>query len=408
MATHQQDSERENAILTNPSLLDQGVDYARNNLGGRWPEWEERVLEALESEREKALKHGPWCSLADECVRYAHEVIRGQWEALERRLVPNPLLGKALLDYMKKGIISVRWSEDRERELVYQPILGSTYAYAYARWVLKSPWQVGEQVILGSLRHDAYSRVCWAFGWDDATDVCATEYALHMRGGSWPEYERKVLAGECTPWVAVDYAEKLLGRPNPTIERNLVSWRSPSGCTVDEDKQVIALERYVGAFPQRIPYLWNLVGAGHCSPRVAVKLLTLLNQNKRCTTLEAWLFRHRASYEVSEAIFNYTVTVFSGNAEQGKKFLLAHRRKIKPAVFRTLVVLYAEKVIQGRWPAIEKWLVKSPRLMLKYADDVLKARLPDHLHTAMVMKSFEDTTNGFIKTYIGKYGKPRA
>lgn len=66
---------------------------------------------------------------------------------------------------------------------------------------------------------------------------------------------------------------------------------------------------------------------------------------------------------------------------------------------------YAERVLKGRLPsALEELFFQDADLASRYALDVIRGfapcRLPDALHSFMVMKSFEETDNPRIKEYI--------
>lgn len=66
---------------------------------------------------------------------------------------------------------------------------------------------------------------------------------------------------------------------------------------------------------------------------------------------------------------------------------------------------YAKEVIRGRLPAhMEKVFFKDPYWASKYAFDVIRGfapvKLPDDLHSFMVLKSFEDPDDDTIKAYI--------
>lgn len=55
------------------------------------------------------------------------------------------------------------------------------------------------------------------------------------------------------------------------------------------------------------------------------------------------------------------------------------------------VVIYAKKIFKGRLPDnLENLLANMPDAALNYAKEVMLGRLPEQVHTAMVMKSFEN------------------
>lgn len=67
--------------------------------------------------------------------------------------------------------------------------------------------------------------------------------------------------------------------------------------------------------------------------------------------------------------------------------------------------LYAKEVLRGRLPAtMEMVFITDPYHAAKYAFDVIRGfspcRLPESLHSMMVMTSFEEPENEHIKTYL--------
>lgn len=67
--------------------------------------------------------------------------------------------------------------------------------------------------------------------------------------------------------------------------------------------------------------------------------------------------------------------------------------------------LYAKEILLGRLPRhLEDVFFKDVYYAAKYAFEVIRGfasvRLPDKLHTFMIMKSFEDPSNENIRTYV--------
>lgn len=376
------------AILTNEDRLHEGVDFCLQHLGGgRWSAWEEKVLQCLHR------RH----TLGDACVRYAREVIKGQWGGLEQQLVSNPYLLRNLVDYLKSGVVRAP-CPDLEFEILHMPY-ASTLAYVYARWVMGRPWPKGEKVILAQLRDSTNALLCEdTSGAYKADKVVATEYTLNVLNGSWAALEQKISKGKCTPWVAVDFAEKVRQAPMPIVENNLLSSRLRDES--DRIPLIGAIQHYVGVFPGQVQNLLNFILAGHCSPLLAIDLLPLLGQNARWKPFEAMMLGMPPSNEVNTAIVTYTTRFFPRRWKKAEGYFLAQRNGDR---FRDAVILYAAKVIKGRWPRIETRLEKSPRHLLKYADEALKSRLPDPLENRMVMQSFAIPNDPHIRAYCDRY-----
>jgi hypothetical protein len=65
---------------------------------------------------------------------------------------------------------------------------------------------------------------------------------------------------------------------------------------------------------------------------------------------------------------------------------------------------YMRACLPGRFEAAEEKIIKSPKWMLRYAD-VLGKRLPEEMHSAMAMLSFNRPEDKNIKQYFSRYGK---
>jgi hypothetical protein len=65
-------------------------------------------------------------------------------------------------------------------------------------------------------------------------------------------------------------------------------------------------------------------------------------------------------------------------------------------------VSYCQNCFKGRAPEeVDEVIVGETDILLKYATDVLHGRLPGPLHSAMVMKSFEDPDDQNLRQYVG-------
>jgi hypothetical protein len=93
--------------------------------------------------------------------------------------------------------------------------------------------------------------------------------------------------------------------------------------------------------------------------------------------------------EVSEGLLNTPVSDEDEAAEQEKRSHLASAAES-----------YADLVIKGRWEDGEKLLSGFPFEMYSYARFTLNRPLPEHLHSEMVMRSFETPEDRDIKDYL--------
>ena len=118
--------------------------YAKNVIGGRWPEAEAAIA-----------KDAKWAYL------YAKDIIRGRWPEVEAVIAKDPEWAYLYA----KDIIRGRWPE-AEAVIATDP----ERAYLYARDVIGGRWPEAEAAI--------------------ATDPkISNYYAYHVIGGRWPEAE---------------------------------------------------------------------------------------------------------------------------------------------------------------------------------------------------------------------------
>jgi len=222
----------EERILGSVERLSDGVTYARYRLKGPWPAWEVRILQEAH--------HNP--DLLLPCVAYARNVLASRWPELEPLLLPCRFT--ALKAYMESGVLGRKWDflEDtilRSRSLYVGE--RAYYAFLYATLVKGEAWSPGERIIL-----DAATDPDSAVMMDDPTRICSTEYSIQAIRGRWPSLERMIERGACTPWVGVDYAEKVLGKAWPKLESALAS--TPASPELD-----MATSHYLEVFPSSRP-----------------------------------------------------------------------------------------------------------------------------------------------------------
>jgi hypothetical protein len=118
--------------------------YAKNVIGGRWPEAEAAIA-----------KDAKWAYL------YAKDIIRGRWPEVEAVIAKDPEWAYLYA----KDIIRGRWPE-AEAVIATDP----ERAYLYAKDIIRGRWPEAEAAI--------------------ATDPkISNYYAYHVIGGRWPEAE---------------------------------------------------------------------------------------------------------------------------------------------------------------------------------------------------------------------------
>lgn len=65
-----------------------------------------------------------------------------------------------------------------------------------------------------------------------------------------------------------------------------------------------------------------------------------------------------------------------------------------------LAINYAALVIGGRFEIAEAKIAKKPKWILEYCEKALKGKVPDELHNAMTLHSFENPEDKSVKKYF--------
>lgn len=96
--------------------------------------------------------------------------------------------------------------------------------------------------------------------------------------------------------------------------------------------------------------------------------------------------------------FDYANEVIGGRWPEAEKLIVKNL---------DFALRYAIHFVGGRWEMYEKAIINDPERCYEYAKQVMKGRLPEHMHQAMVMHSFSQPDNKWIKKYLGskKYNK---
>lgn len=193
-ATRKPHDQRADWILADWRRLPAGVDYCRERGGGRWRQWEKRLLNALRNYSEPGLLSAG--------VIYAQERLSGHWPKLEQLLPSRPAMLEAYLsmnpgrrDYpaLEKAILD---------DTASYPAVRARAAYLYARLAIRGRWEAGEAVILGATKLVA----------DNSNDsnAAVVEMAeayrkLAFASACWPELVGMIRAGQCHPYFAISY-----------------------------------------------------------------------------------------------------------------------------------------------------------------------------------------------------------
>lgn len=363
--------EAEAVIRTDPYAAS---EYAESVLGGRWPEAEtvifSNVSTGLDYAKTHTLARVPELEktiLAESngmgCAEYAKEQIGGAWpeaeeviareatatlryaEVLGRRFVPGE---KAVLrsadtavDYAAK-ILKARWPEA-------EPLIArdASAAVAYAERVIKGPFPAGEAAIA-------------------ASDRDSTDYAEAL-GRRFPAGEPVILKN---PRSAAAYAAKVLQAPWPEAEPGIIKdseaakryaievlkrrWPEAEPLIFSAGNSPFGNHDYDQAFPAAV--------AARVGADPAVAYAAAEKKGTRDAALE------RVILKSPYYGMKYAQEVIQGRWPELEAVVIADPGD---------ALRYAEEVIRGRWPEAEPVILRSPDAACAYAEKILKARWPE-------------------------------
>jgi hypothetical protein len=104
--------------------------------------------------------------------------------------------------------------------------------------------------------------------------------------------------------------------------------------------------------------------------------------------------------EQLEEIRLYCSHVIKGRWSDAEAFIVGKVRTEATDDVAEQAILYAAEVIKEPWPEFEALLSGHPNWMNDYARDVLRGRLPETLHTEMVLRSFRNPNDRAVKEYF--------
>jgi hypothetical protein len=198
--------------------------------------------------------------------------------------------------------------------------------------------------------------------------------------------------------AAVAYANNVVRGRWPEIEPMLLAAaRNTDG---EEDAAVdYAAEVIQGTWNE----LETIILQGICNPMVGVDYAHRI-RDARWSDLETVLSEQPHSRSLYNAVSRYAADVVKERWDVAEAIILAPLTGLaEPWEKGLAVVRYAADVVKGRWEEGENLLTGCTYTMLMYADEAVKGRLPEDLHTAMAMHSFADNDHD-VRQYMAKYG----
>ena len=196
-------------IMASEEWVSDGLDYCRD--AGRWPKWEERIVQECDCGTSNIL-------LVGACTDYAIHVIKGRWEKCEPFIFSDLQNADYLDSYMSQigGICPPPWTSLEAHILAKT---NPTYAILYAGRVLKGEWPDAEHRILESATspepHLFFKSLTLYQSDPEDMVLCPTAYCTDALGGRWGALEVKMGDGKCAPRVMWEYAREVIAGQLP-------------------------------------------------------------------------------------------------------------------------------------------------------------------------------------------------
>lgn len=187
----------EQAILSNPSRLSEGVQYAVERGMKSWSVWEQHLLHAVG-------RPSASFELVDAGVEWAIQIRKKFWPAFE-----NTLLQSDCVDYLVWYLAKLGASPTLKSCILAGG--DASQVTIFAVHAIRGPWPEAEAIILRSAEKESS-----ALQYDSITkdqcdySTCAIEYALCSLKGPWTALEEKMGSGECTSMIMLQYADEVM------------------------------------------------------------------------------------------------------------------------------------------------------------------------------------------------------
>lgn len=112
-----------------------------------------------------------------------------------------------------------------------------------------------------------------------------------------------------------------------------------------------------------------------------------VERGERCRDFEGVIARN------GEASYFYALRVLHGRFKRGER-----------AISRTPLwaVKYARFILKGRFVMAEPFIARNPEVCYEYFKHVIGGRLPEKMHGAMLLVSFQQPENRHVKMYFSE------
>jgi hypothetical protein len=212
--------------------------------------------------------------------------------------------------------------------------------------------------------------------YDDLANDCVA-YARDFMKKRWPSLERVLLdeGNQATVEACVAYATDVIGG----------RWLELETLLLDDPDCVDYLGDYMVRIASLVPPPWTsmeqMILQGIGRPSASILYAT-------CVICDRWPPAESIILDANTP--SHSPAFIHSVTEDDDEQLLC-------------TTAYATKVIDGRWPDLEKKLGDggcNSRVALEYAREVIGGELPELIHNMMVMKSFENPNDESVKGYM--------
>jgi hypothetical protein len=333
--------EKANPLIT-PEMI---VRAIRSTIKSHRPRWRELERQALRL----AAGHP---EVMNACVAYARKVIGGRWDDLEpvivQAFVSNPVAGTE--------VVSCRHEVDVIADHIWDYIE-----------VIQGRWTAWEEEILKAAAKNT-----------DLLGTCV-EYGKLRIQGRWPDLEPLLLRA-----ILAAY-ESFVPAPWDEI---LPEW--------------MFVYEYVEMTQAPWPELEDAILGHGCLPTYGVTYAIIRKSRwpafeKRMLVLD---YSKPLDQQISDISWYATELCEGRPWPEAETFFMNECRAASPRLAAGAAVDYSKKVIKSGWTDGEELLIGFPAELSRYAQEVLKHPLPEHLHSEMAMRSFATPDDPHIRDYF--------
>lgn len=203
--------------------------------------------------------------------------------------------------------------------------------------------------------------------------------------GRLPEEVEKLFVGE--PGYCLTYAKAIKSRLPPVLEESIPPILGDKSRTDDRTAAnwIITYRQHASEISAEMEHVLIRSLRGHVGSRYDWGVERALKYATLC---------EKVPDEMERMLWGNEYSAFRYSMQSGKRIPAEFEAKMVSKFEDDDLVDYSVKMFGGRMPPeLEVLLTNMPDAALAYAKEVMTGRLPEEIHTAMVMKSFGDNEN---------------